>query len=228
VLPRYGKGESIRWFETSAFYMYHAINAWEEDGKIVLVGCRIEHPLADDPQNPATSKPVPTIGFLRLAPYLWKWTLDLTTGAVKEEQLDDVFVEFPRTDNRRLGRPTRYSYNPRLARIGTINFDGLIKHDMQTGRTTSYSCPPGLYCGETTFAPRAGAAATAAEDDGYIVSFVCDQAGEQAQLFILDAQNVEAGPVGRVQIPGRVPVGYHTWWVSAEDLAQQQPVSPAS
>ena len=227
VLPRHGKGDAIRWFEASAFYMYHTINAWEEGDKIILIGCRIEHPLADDPHNPATERPVPTIGFLRLAPYLWKWTLDLTSGSVKEEQLDDVFVEFPRTDNRRLGRATRYSYNPRIARIDTINFDGVIKHDVQTGRTVTYECPKGLYCGETTFAPRTGAAA--AEDDGYILTFVCDERGEQAQLYILDAQNLAAGPVGRVQIPGRVPVGYHTYWISAEEQAQQRDiVAPAA
>lgn len=230
VLPRYGKGESIRWFDCRAFYMYHTINAWEDGDQIVLIGCRIDHPLADDPQNPTSDQPVPTIGFLRLAPHLWKWTLDLRTGTVKDEQLHDVYLEFPRADNRRLGRPTRYSYNPRLCRLPTINFDGVIKHDLATGRVTAYDCPPGLYCGETTFAPRAGAGAglDGSEDGGYVLSFVSDARGEQAQLFVFDAQQIEAGPLARVQIPGRVPVGYHTWWVPAEDLLQQQLVGTPS
>ena len=219
VLPRYGNGDQIRWFECGAFYMYHTINAWEEGDQIILIGCRIEDPLVDDASNKQLSEPVPSIGFLRLAPYLWKWTLDLRTGLVKEEQLGDTFIEFPRMDNRVLGRKSRYSYNPRIARVDTINFDGVIKHDAQTGASKQYLYPQGFYGGETTFAPRIG---SSAEDDGYVVSYVAEAATGAGELYILDAQNIEHGPVARVQIPGRLPVGYHTWWVPDSELAQQQ------
>ena len=48
--------------------MYHTINAWEEGDTVVLVGCRMENPLADDPANPQGGPSRPTIGFLRLEP----------------------------------------------------------------------------------------------------------------------------------------------------------------
>ncbi len=39
----------------------------------------------------------------------------------------------------------------------------------------------------------------------------------------MDAQRVEDGPVARIQIPQRVPIGYHAWWVGAGELDAQHP-----
>jgi carotenoid cleavage dioxygenase len=36
-----------------------------------------------------------------------------------------------------------------------------------------------------------------------------------SELWVIDAQRVEAEPVARVKIPTRVPTGYHTCWVPA-------------
>ena len=46
VLGRHADGDTVRWFEAESCYMYHTINAWESGDEIVLVGCRIENPLA--------------------------------------------------------------------------------------------------------------------------------------------------------------------------------------
>lgn len=37
-------------------------------------------------------------------------------------------------------------------------------------------------------------------------------------MQILDASDLTAGPVGRVLLPQRVPVGFHATWVRAEQL----------
>ena len=70
---------------------------------------------------------------LRLEPYLHEWRFNLVTGAVRERALDDVMTEFPRMNNQRLGRPTRYAYNPRIAEEPTLLFDGFVKYDTDTG-----------------------------------------------------------------------------------------------
>ena len=49
VLGRHADGDAVRWFEAEPCYMYHTINAWEAGDEIVLVGCRIENPLAERP-----------------------------------------------------------------------------------------------------------------------------------------------------------------------------------
>ncbi|WP_211365580.1 carotenoid oxygenase family protein [Polyangium fumosum] len=214
VLPRHAPGSEIRWFETDPFYMYHTINAWEEGDRIVLVGCKIDAPVAGDPQNPA--REVPTIGFLRLEPNLYRWELDTKTGAVKESRLDDVLTEFPRMDNRALGRKTRYSYNPRLhASAPTLLFDGVIKYDYEAGTSTAFSYPAGRFGSEVVFAPRVG---SKGEDDGYLVTFVVDEASGESEAYVLDAKDVTRAPLARVKLPQRVPTGYHAWWVPGSDL----------
>jgi carotenoid cleavage dioxygenase len=153
VLPRHAPGREVRWFETSPFYMYHSINAWDAgDDRIVLLGCKIEHPLAGDPDNPR-SVVAPTIGFLRLAPSLTRWTIDLRAGSVKEERLDDTSAEFPRMDNRVLGRASRYTYAPRIAAAPTLLFDGVIQYDTDRGTQRTHRYPQGWFGGETPFAP---------------------------------------------------------------------------
>jgi carotenoid cleavage dioxygenase len=217
VLPRLGDGASVRWFEAAPCYMYHTINAWEDGDEIVLVGCRIEDPL---PERPNPSRPLPRLDLLELEPYLHRWRLHLGTGAVREERLDDVPTEFPRMDNRRLGRPSRYAYNPRIARRHELLFDGVVKYDTERGASTTFGWGEGRYGGETVFAPRVG---SAGEDDGYLVTFVHDAVSDRSELVVLDARRVEDGPVARCLVPQRVPIGYHAWWVSAEDLGRQRP-----
>jgi carotenoid cleavage dioxygenase len=223
VIPRFGKGDEIRWFEASACYMYHTINAWEEGNRIVLVGCKIEDPLAGDPRNPTREGEVPAIGFLRLEPALHRWTFDLQSGAVKEERLDDVLAEFPRMDNRLLGRRSRYSYNQRIAPGPTVLFDGVIKYDTDTGRSWLHRYPAGRFGGETVFAPRLG---SRAEDDGYLLTFVVDEATGESELYVIDAAHVSEEPVARVRIPQRVPTGYHAWWIPPGELAGQRVQGP--
>ncbi len=219
VIPRFGKGEEIRWFETSAFYMYHTINAWEEGDTIVVVGCRIDNPLAGDPENPRGGAAVPTIGFLRLDPRLHRWRIDLRSGKVSEETLDDAPAEFPRMDNRLLGRKSRYSYHGRMAPAETMLFDAVVKYDTDSGRSWVHRYPAGRFGGETVFAPRVG---SRGEDDGYLITFVASEASGASELWVLPADDVEAAPVARVTIPQRVPTGYHTWWVGAEEPGKQR------
>ena len=223
VLPRYGNGSEVRWFSSSPFYMYHTINAWEEGNTIVLVGCRIDAPLVGDPHNP--ERTVPSIGFLRLEPRLCRWTLDLCTGETREELLDDELTEFPRMDNRHLGRPSRYSYNPTLAPRDTLLFDGVVKYDTQSGHKRRHQWPKGRFGGEVVFAPRADRDYAADhEDDGYLITYVTDDQGGAAEAVVLDAREPERPPLCRVLLPQRVPAGYHTWWVSHEDLDAQRPL----
>ncbi len=213
IIPRHGAADSIRWFEASACYMYHTINAWEEGDEVVLLGCRIEHPL---PESPHASKVVPRLDALALEPYLHEWRFNLVTGAVRERKLDDVMTEFPRMNNEVLGRPSRYSYNPRVAPAATLLYDGVIKYDTVAGTSVQHTYGASRYGGEVAFAPRVGAKG---EDDGYLVTFVHDRASGRGEVVVLDARDVASGPVARVVLPQQVPIGYHSWWVPAAQMA---------
>lgn len=215
VIPRYGSGDQIRWFETDAFYMYHTINAYEENGEVVLVGCRIDDPIPKDRENVERKA---RLSFLQMEPYLTRWRLNLGSGLVKRETLDDVATEFPRTNDTSLGRYQRYTYNPRIAHEPQLLFDGLVKYDLERGTSETHAYGAGRWGGEASFAPRANAVD---EDDGYLLTFLYDEAAEISELLVIDAKDMAAGPIARIQIPQRVPIGYHTRWVSQSEIDKQ-------
>lgn len=208
VMPRHGGSADVRWFEAPPCYVYHTINAYEEGSKIVLTGCRIEDPLPGPSR--ARRETTPTIDILELTPFMHRWHIDLAAGTVREEALDDVPSEFPRMNSARLGQKTRYSYNCRLAPQPTLLFDGVIKYDAETGRSETYAYEKGRYGGEVVFAPRPGGTD---EDDGYLVTFTQDEGDGRSEFVVFDARAVPAGPIARVPIPKRVPIGFHGTWV---------------
>ena len=201
-------------------FMYHTINAWEEGDTLSLIGCRITNPLANDPTNPPDSRTIPEIGFLRLAPALHRWDLNLSTGQVRETPLDDTLGEFPRMNNERLGSPTRYSYVPTFGPLETLAFDGVMKHDLKTGTTQRCIYGDGVFGGETPFAsksPSNRANAETPEDDGYLITLAANIETGESECLVIDATRVDDGPIARLPIPQRVPAGYHTWFVPAHN-----------
>lgn len=210
VIPRHGDGAGVQWFDAEPFFMYHTINAWEDGDEIVMTGCRIDNPLLGDPLNPRSDRIVPAIAQLRLEPHLHEWRINLSTGLVKEEALNDEMAEFPTMDDRSLGRKTRLSFMPHIAPAATLLFDGVVVCDGPVV-TQRYSYPPGWFGGELAFAPRAGASMR--EDDGYLITIVAEEATGRSEITVFDAARVADGPIARLPVPQRVPTGYHTEWV---------------
>ena len=65
------------------------------------------------------------------------------------------------------------------------------------------------FTSEPIFVPRAE---DAVEGDGYLLSVVTDLPSERSALHILDAKNIDAGPVATAQLEHRIPVGFHGNW----------------
>ncbi len=210
IIPRRGGNDDVVWFECEPCFMYHTVNAWEHDGRVTMIGCRIPRPVAGMAGQDAE---FPALARLSLEPYLHRWEFDLRTGIAKEEQLDDTLTEFPRMDNRILGRRSQYAYSQRVAPGSELRFDGVVKYDTERDTQRVHEYPDGRFGGETVFAP-----AGDGEDRGYLLTFVADEASGESELYVIDAQNVEEDPVARLRIPQRVPYGYHTWWVGAAGL----------
>lgn len=212
VIPRRGQADEIRWFEAEPCYIYHVVNAWEQGRTIILDVCRVTRP------EPVATRPgalAKLLAYLRLDARLHRYVFDLDTGTTIETHLDDANTEFPSIDTRRCGRPSRYAYTAHIADTETVLFDGLLRYDRETGARQDYRFGAGRFGSEAPFAPRDGGVA---EDDGYLVSFVTDEHEGRSEVQILDAADLTAGPVGRVLLPQRVPVGFHATWVRAEQL----------
>lgn len=83
--------------------------------------------------------------------------------------------------------------------------------------------------GEPVFVAREGGTA---EDDGYLITFVHDEAQVDTatattEMWIMDAKTMGATPLAIINMPQRVPYGFHGLWLTEEQLASQREVDDA-
>ena len=199
ILPRFGKSEEVRWFEIDPCYVFHAMNAYTVGSKVIADVGRHAYMWRDSMEDFAPS-------------LLHRWTFDLETGEVGEQQLDDASSGFPRVDDRVVGLPYRYGWSL-ASRPGEKN-DALsgvvVRYDLETGACIRHELAPGRYAAEFSFVE---ADRGAAEDEGWVMGFVYDEASDKSELVILDGSNPAADPVARIHLPARVPFGFHGSWI---------------
>ncbi len=98
---------------------------------------------------------------------------------------------------------------------GWFLFDGLVKHDVQTGAEEHYSFGEGVFGSETVMAPRTG---SAGEDDGYLITITTDMNRDRSECLVFDARRPADGPLARIGLPERVSSGTHSTWAAGSDL----------
>ena len=101
----------------------------------------------------------------------------------------------------------------------SLLFDAFLKFDREVERLEVCELGERVYTQEFVFAPRIGGEA---EDDGYVVGLVRDEARETSECWVIDARSFGDGPVARIRLPARVPYGFHSYWVSADDASRQR------
>jgi carotenoid cleavage dioxygenase len=198
LLPREGRGEEVRWFEVEPCYVFHPVNAYDTPGGQVVLDV-IRHPkmFASDLRGPDEG-----------APTLERWTLDPGTGRAREERLDEDGQEFPRHDERRVGKPHRFAYTVGFGRGPTLG--GLFKHDLRDAKRELHDEGPARRFLEPVFVPRSP---EADEDDGWILAYLHDASTDRSDVVILHAQDFTSAPVATIHLPVRVPFGFHGSWV---------------
>ena len=109
-------------------------------------------------------------------------------------------------DDRRAGVPARYGL--------TVGTGKLVRYDLEHGTAEEHSFGTATTPGgpaEAVFAP-----ADSAEDElsGWYLSYVYDPVRDCSDLVIIDASDFQGKPVARVQLPRRVPYGFHGNWIA--------------
>jgi len=141
-------------------------------------------------------------------PALERWTLNLASGALTTDTLDDHPLEFPRIDERLTCHPHRYAY---AAHYGeNVEHGPAYKYDLATGKTLVHKYGKGRVTLEPLFVPRHD---SAAEDDGWVMSFVYDATTNRSDVVILDSQDFKRAPIATIHLPVRVPFGFHGTWI---------------
>jgi len=193
VIDRAGM-EPTRWYDTDAFWTWHFGNGFDDGEEVVFDGVRWDHlgiDLAGDNGENAGD-----YARFRLRP---------GTTQVQVDTVVDRQMEFPRIDDRQIGR--RHSAVAVGSRTGTRDipvgqFDAILTLDPETGRTAEYDAGD-LAVGEPCFA------------GDHLLTFAIDRTDFSSYLLILRADDVSAGPVATVAIGSRVPLGLHGAWLPA-------------
>lgn len=225
VLPRRGDTSQIRWFEADPTYALHFPNAFEDGDEIVLDGFYQGDPEpADDGAGTKWQRAFRFLALDRMQARLHRWRFNLRTGAVREEQLTDTISEFGMINPVHAGRPYRYAYAA-TAIPGWFLFDGLVRHDLQTGAEVAFTFGDGVYGSETAMAPRPGGNA---EDDGYLVTLTTDMTADASFCLVFDAARVGDGPVCTIALPERISSGTHSTWVAGAELRRWRDTDTAA
>jgi 8'-apo-carotenoid 13,14-cleaving dioxygenase len=199
LLPRNGTADEVVWIDVPLCYAYHPMNAFDRaDGSVVIDICVYDRMFDRDRNGP----------FGDCLPRLERWELSPTARTSSITVIDERAQEFPRHAHKVGGQEYRFGY---AAAVGQDQLGGTIKHDLVTGQSWTYDYGVGRGAGEAVFVARVG---STAEDDGYLVTFTHAHDGSSASFVVLDAQDIERGPIAEVPLPQRVPYGFHGNWVS--------------
>jgi beta,beta-carotene 9',10'-dioxygenase len=195
-------GEIVATATSEPFFAFHHVNAWEEDGAVLVDICAYDDPTIVDalyldrvvdgirPDASVTAK-------------LRRYRVPLAGGAVTSEQISDVPLELPRINFKpHNGKPYRYAYGTSHSPQGRF-IDQLAKIDVHSGESVVWH-EPDTYPGEPVFIARPDGSG---EDDGVVLSVVLDAQRETSFLLCLDAATF--AEVARAEVPQPVPFGFH-------------------
>jgi carotenoid cleavage dioxygenase-like enzyme len=203
LIPR--DGGDVRWVHDEAFWSWHSANAHDaDDGTVVLDYVEWAYP-------GGVTRGGPNPGGLARA------VMDPVRGTVARRWLAEPgSVEFPRIDDRRIGQAHHtIAVGATSGRHTLISgeHDAVLWLDATTGSTVTWDAG-GDTVGEPVFVPRPG---DPADDHGWWVTYAIDRTDESSSLVVIPAGDPAAGPVARVRIPTRVPLGLHGAWLPTEE-----------
>ncbi|KAK3223953.1 hypothetical protein Dsin_010978 [Dipteronia sinensis] len=226
VLPRYAKNEAqIRWFELPNCFIFHNANAWEEGDEVVLITCRLENPDLDMVNGAVKEK------LENFTNELYEMRFNMKTGLASQKKLSAPAVDFPRVNECYTGRKQRYVYGTILDSIAKVI--GIVKFDLhaeaEAGKTKLevggnvkgiFDLGQGRFGSEAVYVPREPGTSSE-EDDGYLIFFSHDEKTGKSAVIVIDAKTMSSDPVAVVELPHRVPYGFHAFFVTEEQLEEQ-------
>jgi len=217
------------WFSLPAFMLFHVANSWEEGGCVHLYAPHLASFNLSLDQNLELEKPL-----------MHHTVLNMKSGEASTKCVTNTAGDFPQVSSGLMGKKCRYAY---LACMGKGHsyppmFRGVAKMDMSVpegekttelnvGQIDFGSDKAG---GEVIFVPRIGGAhqegsnlgeLRTKEDDGFLLTFVHDEANNKSEMNIYDARTMSSTPLASVKMPQRVPYGFHSAFINEKQFKAQ-------
>lgn len=208
VMSKAGTQADVQWFDIEPCFIFHTVNAFEQDDQIVLDVVRHATMFAagtDDYSEPA---------------FLTRYVMDLQTGQVTQTQLDQIATDFPQINPLYVGKPYRYAYclttnregqDASLAPCAEPQSTSLIKYDLKTGQHKKFLFTSRYIPSEFSFVPKQQ---SRVEDDGYLMGYVFDRHQATSALWIIDTRYLCEYSLAKIHLGVRVPNGFHGTWMA--------------
>lgn len=202
-------GELVGRYETESFFMFHHINAFEEDNNIIIDLIAYKNPqiiknfILD---NKLLSKNHEKINFNPK-----RYRLNLANKSIQVSLLASINLEMPRINYERYNtKPYKFVYGISGWEIGDTEHS-LIKLNVSNGSNINWSRPD-CFPGEPIFiaTPKNKLDSnlnSEIEDNGILLSVVLDTKNKNSFLLILDASTMRE--IARAQVPQNIPFCLH-------------------
>jgi carotenoid cleavage dioxygenase len=226
LLQRRAEGATTRWFSLPGCMIFHSLAAWEEEEAqlVRLYACRLEDFCLELPPAGKSHVPRSVDGG---SPTLHEFVLDLRSGEATQSCVVPLSaggatctgMDFPRAHPRLSGQRVRFGY---LCVFEGLIITGVVKVDLMARAVVGrIDFPADASGGECYFVPKVDRVPPTAdeEDDGYLLTYVSTEA--TSQLWVMCAKTMAAQPLAVLELPTRVPWGFHSAWLSSAQLATQ-------
>ena len=209
----------LRWFRRPAGSAYHFLNAYSEGQRVHL-----DFGLAN-------MNPFPFIreaSNIHMSPadiksQLVRWTFDLAgPGENIEEQVLGPPGDLPRIANRDHMRDYQIGYYqrfdpavgpPLVAGPVGAGFNTITRLQVKTGQMKNLAMDA-----RSTVQEHVHVASRIAGHEGYLMFVVDRHDTALSEVFVVEAEHLDRGPLARIQLPFRLRCGVHGNWVPAEEL----------
>ncbi len=209
LIPRDDINGKIRWIsaDIDPQYIMHTMSANHEGDTLILDG-----PIFDRPPFPFEDEVEFGTDFVPFGSgQIGRWTIDLASGKVKSERLDDRAVEFPKIDERFFGKPYNHGFLVSGENLWSLNT--VVKRNVHTGAEDAYKIERGdslIALFEPTFAPRTP---DAPEADGYLIVPVSRFMENLSEFHLFDTRDISRGPVAIMELPFQIGWTPHGHWM---------------
>jgi carotenoid cleavage dioxygenase len=217
IMPRDGHVKDLRWFRGPARSAYHFMNAYTEGNRVHLdFGCGNVNPFPFIQQASGIQ-----VRPQEMAGSFVRWTFDLSKpGDQWQETILGPAGDMPRAAGKDAMKDYEIGYYqtfdptlgpPLIAGPVGAGFNTILRLEVRTGKLKSFHPD-----GQSTVQEHFHIASKIPRHEGYL-GFIVDRHAEVlSEVFILEAQRVDKGPIARIKVPFRMRVGVHGNWIPAE------------
>ena len=199
-------GEPPRSFDAPDGFVFHHLNAWEKDEKVIVESIHY-------PDFPEVG---PQDDFLKMnfdlipAGILSKCEINLVNQKVQTTRYSEQCCEFAMVNPHQEGLSARYSWMAVAGKPkGYAPLQAIKKLDLSNLEEFIWSAAPRGFVSEPLMVPKSN---SKIEDEGWVLVLVWNGARCGTDLVILDAHDLKE--VAVIELPISIPHGLHGSWVS--------------